>query len=219
MIILLVLLLSRLGHEPADKAKNEELCASSIPAMEEESHWELRKQKEDVFIYQRWVEEKPGQRFREIYAETGAATNPAKLSSVISNAKYGTEWLSMAEEYKILKQVSDSEWYAYSCFNPVPGLKFDLVTKNEISKDPEGHSITIGITEQPDFIPEKEKYKRLSHFRGRWEFVAIDSLHSRLRYYMLSNTRPALPRWVTDPIVFDKLENCLTRVKKIAEQL
>jgi hypothetical protein len=219
MIILFILLFSHFGKEHAGNGKPERLSESSALTIPEESRWELRKQKDDVFIYQRWVEEEPGQKFREIYAETGARTNPAKLSSVISDAKYGTEWLSMANEYKILRQVSDSEWYAYSCFNPVPGLKFDLVTRNEISQNPENHSITIGITEEPDFIPEKEKYKRLSHFRGRWEFVATDSIHARIRYYMLSNTKPVLPRWVTDPIVFDKLEDCISRVKEIAEQL
>jgi|GEM_PF-2073652 len=182
------------------------------------SNWELRKHDDDVFIYQRWVEAEPGRKARELYAEIQVNSSPGEIAQIIRNEKFGTEWLSMADEYKVLHENSDSEWYAYSRFNFLPALRFDLVTLNKMKLNPENHAITIGISGQPDYLPEDGKYRRLSHFEGRWEFVSTDDTHTRMRYYMFSKTKPFLPRWVTDPFVFNEMGNCVANVKKIAER-
>jgi len=190
-----------------------------VEASSETSNWELRKQNDDVFIYQRWVEAEPGRKARELYAEILVKSTPVQLAQIIRNEKYGTEWLSMADEYKVLRENSDVEWYAYSKFNFLPALRFDLVTRNEMKLNPTKNSVVIGISGQPGYLPEDEKYRRLSHFEGRWEFVSTDVSHSRIRYYMFSKTKPFLPRWVTDPFVFSEMENCVSNVKKIAERI
>ena len=125
----------------------------------------------------------------------------------------------MADEYKVLKKNSDLEWYAYSKFDFLPALRFDLVTRNEMITNPADHSIVIGISGEPNYLPEDEKYRRLSHFEGKWEFVSTDGTHARIRYYMFSKTKPFLPRWITDPFVFNEMGNCVLNVKKIAERL
>ena len=84
----------------------------------------------------------------------------------------------MADEYKVLKKNSDLEWYAYSKFDFLPALRFDLVTRNEMITNPADHSIVIGISGEPNYLPEDEKYRRLSHFEGKWEFVSTDGTHA-----------------------------------------
>jgi len=164
------------------------------------------------------VEAEPGRKARELYAEMLVNSLPEKLAGIIRNEKYGTEWLSMADEYKILGQPSDSVWFAYSKFNFMPTLRFDLVTRNVIKSNPLNQSVIIGIREQPDYLPEQNKFRRLSHFEGRWEFSPAANNLTRIRYYMFSKTKPFLPRWVTDPFVLNELENCIANVKKIAEK-
>jgi hypothetical protein len=183
------------------------------------SSWELRKHDDDVSIYQRWVEAEPGRQARELYAEIQVKSTPEQLAQIIRNEKYGPEWLSMADEYTILCEKSAYEWYAYSRFNFLPALRFDLVTRNELKTNPADRSLVIVISGRPDYLPENEKYRRLSHFEGKWEFVSTDETHSRIRYYMFSKTKPFLPRWITDPFVLNEMENCVSNVKKIAEQL
>lgn len=192
---------------------------TTVEESSETSNWELRKQNDDVFIYQRWVEAEPGRKARELYAEIQVKSTPDQLAQIIRNEDYGTEWLSMADEYKVLRENSDLEWYAYSKFNFLPALQFDLVTRNEMKFNPAKNSVVIAISGQPGYLPEDEKYRRLSHFEGRWEFVSTSGTHSRIRYYMFSKTKPFLPRWVTDPFVFNEMENCVSNVKKIAERL
>ncbi len=242
MIILLILLLHHFGNErTGDVAKNEvaalpvettfavrpeldvenaiEIAGVPAETCVEASSWELRRHDDDVFIYQRWVEAEPGRKARELYAEIRVKSTPEQLAQIIRNEKYGPEWLSMADEYKVLHENSDSEWYAYSRFNFLPALRFDLVTRNEMKINPANHSVVIGISGQPNYLPEDEKYRRLSHFEGKWEFVSTDGTHSRIRYYMFSKTKPFLPRWITDPFVFNEMGNCVSNVKKIAERL
>jgi hypothetical protein len=203
---------NKYSFEEASEVTNAE-------ASYETSNWELRKQSDDVFIYQRWVEAESGRKARELYAEILVKSTPEQLAQIIRNEKYGTEWLSMADEYKVLRENSDLEWYAYSKFDFLPALRFDLVTRNEMKFSSDTKSVLIGISGQPGYLPEDVKYRRLSHFEGRWEFVSTDGSHSRIRYYMFSKTRPFLPRWVTDPFVFGEMENCVSNVKKIAERL
>lgn len=242
MIILLILLLHHLGNGHANRDAKTEVAALPVetvfdlrtnndaePAIGyatlsaettvEASSWELRKHDDDVFIYQRWVEAEPGRKARELYAEMEVKATPEVLAQIIRNENYGTQWLSMADEYKVLHENSETDWYAYSRFNFLPALRFDLVTRNEIKLNPADHSITIGISGQSNYLPENEKYRRLSHFEGRWEFVPTGNQSSRIRYYMFSKTKPFLPRWITDPFVFNEMENCVSNVKKIAEQL
>jgi len=240
MIILLILLLHHFGSGHAKHAAENEMATlpietsfatnpetenaleiSGLPAKfpEESSSWELRKHDDDVFIYQRWVEAEPGRKARELYAEIQVKSNPEQLAQIIRNEKYGTEWLSMADEYKVLKKNSDLEWFAYSKFDFLPALRFDLVARNQMITNSADHSIVIGISGQPNYLPEDEKYRRLSHFEGKWEFVSTDGTHSRIRYYMFSKTKPFLPRWITDPFVFNEMGNCVSNVKKIAERL
>lgn len=205
--------------DEVDKVKNPtNFSAFPTGTYDKASNWELRKHNDDVFIYQRWVEAEPGRKARELYAEIQVNSSPGEIAQIIRNEKYGTEWLSMADEYKVLHENSDSEWYAYSRFNFLPALRFDLVTRNEMKLNPENHAITIGISGQPDYLPEDGKYRRLSHFEGRWEFVSTGDNHTRIRYYMFSKTKPFLPRWVTDPFVFNEIGNCVVNVKKIAER-
>lgn len=184
----------------------------------ENTNWELRKQENDVFIYQRWVDAEPGRKARELYAEIQVKSTPDRLAQIIRNEKFGTEWLSMADEYKVLCENSDLEWYAYSKFDFLPALRFDLVTRNEMKFNPDRKSVVIGISGQPGYLPEDEKYRRLSHFEGRWEFISTDATHSKVRYYMFSKTKPFLPRWITDPFVLGEMGNCVSNVKKIAER-
>lgn len=243
MIILLILMLSHFGHGHTEKeCKNElkrmpiettiaiasedseienpvDFCVSPTKTLDGVNNWELRKHDDDVFIYQRWMEAEPGRKARELYAEIQVNSTPGQLAQIIRSEKYGTEWLSMADEYKVLRENSDSEWYAYSRFNFLPALRFDLVTRNKMYLNSANHNITIDISGQPDYLPEDEKYRRLSHFEGRWEFASTDDTHTRIRYYMFSKTKPFLPRWVTDPFVFNEMENCVVNVKKIAERL
>jgi hypothetical protein len=242
MIILLILLLHPPGTGPAGKEHKMELAGTpaeitsgiankavhvenptgfiAFPAGNSgtASSWELRKHDDDVLIYQRWVEAEPGRKARELYAEVEVKATPGQLAQIIRNEKYGTQWLSMADEYSVLRESSDSEWYAYSRFNFLPALRFDLVTRNEMKLDPESHNITIDISGQPNYLAEDEKYRRLSHFEGRWEFVSADDAHTRIRYFMFSKTKPFLPRWITDPFVFNEMGNCVANVKKIAER-
>lgn len=241
MIILFILMLSPFGHGHAEKENQKEWAGSPVEVVVfgenaeneriavrnpglaefavEAGNWELRKHDDDVYIYQRWVEAGPGRKARELYAEIQVKSTPEKLAQVIRNEKYGTEWLSMADEYTVLRENSESEWYAYSRFNFLPALKFDLITRNEMKLNPGNRAVTIVISGQPNYLPENEKYRRLSHFEGRWEFVPTENNRTRIRYYMFSKTKPFLPRWVTDPFVLNEMENCVSNVKKIAERL
>lgn len=198
---------------------DEAATGTAAETSSESANWELRKHDDDVYIYQRWVEAEPGRKARELYAEIQVKSTPEQLAQIICNEKYGCEWLSMADEYKVLKKNSDLEWYAYSKFDFLPALRFDLITRNEMITNPTDHSIVIGISGEPNYLPEDEKYRRLSHFEGKWEFVSTDGTHARIRYYMFSKTKPFLPRWITDPFVFNEMENCVSNVKKIAERL
>ena len=216
MIILLILLLHFFGHGQTEKVKQNELTVIPAEFTSVESPWELRRKQDDISIYQRWVEVEPNRKARELYAETESVSKPEELAKIIRSEKYGTEWLSMADEYKIIGQVSENEWYAYSRFKFMPALKFDLITRNEMKFDPVSHTVSIGIYGKPDYLPEEKNYRRLSHFEGKWEFTPSDSAHTRIRYYLFSRTKPFLPRWTTDPVVMGELENCITNVRKIA---
>ena len=219
MIILLLLLFPYFGKEQIEKDTKNEFVGNRVEITNENNSWELRKHEDGVFIYQRWIEAELGRKARDLYAEILVAANPDALTQIIRDEKYGTKWLSMADEYKVLKKTSDQVWVAYSRFDLMPALRFDLITRNELHQNLNDHSITVRISGEPDYIPEDKKYRRLSHFEGQWEFVPIDSMHTRIRYYLFSKTKPFLPRWITDPFVFGELENCVSNVKHLAEQL
>lgn len=182
------------------------------------ANWEVCRKGEQVKIFQRWVEAEPGRKAREIYAELTVSAEASELAAIIRNEQFGTQWLSMADEYEVLRELPDHSWMAYARFNFMPLLKFDLVTRNVIEKDQDGKRITISIEGQPEYRPERSWYRRLSHFSGRWEFVSQAPKQTCVRYFIYSKTKPFLSRKITDPFMLGELEQCMLNVKKIAEK-
>lgn len=192
---------------------------TQLASTRETDDWNLCCKNKNVNIFQRWVEAEPGRNAREIFAETLISATPETLVKIIRNENYGKQWLTMADEYEIVSRTSPNEWYAYSKFSFTPLLKFDLITLNQLTENQEQHSLSIGISGQPDYWPEKENFRRLSHFSGKWEFISESNNRTRVRYYLFSKTKPFLPRWITDPFVFGELTTCVNNVKSIAEKL
>ncbi len=220
MILIAILLLHLFPGNYAEKYVSSEVLSieTKLTSPKATEEWDLCKQHKNVSIFQRWTEAEPGRNAREIYAETVVAATPEALVKIIRNEDYGKQWLSMADEYEVIASTSQNEWYAYSRFSLTPLLKFDLITLNQVSENLEQHSLSIGISGQPNYYPEKKNFRRLSHFSGKWEFIAESNHRTRIRYYLFSKTKPFLPRWITDPFVFGELETCVNNVKSIAEK-
>lgn len=220
MILIAILLLHLFpgNHTGNNTTSETSFTETRLISTAKVDNWDLCRQNEEVTIFQRWVEAEPGRNAREIYAETLVSAKPEKLVQIIRNENYGKQWLTMADEYEVITRTSPNEWYAYSKFSFTPLLKFDLITFSQISENPEQHSLSICISGQPNYWPEKKNFRRLSHFSGRWEFISEDDNCTRVRYYLFSKTKPFLPRWITDPFVFSELETCINNVRSIAEK-
>jgi hypothetical protein len=164
--------------------------------------WRLKKEKDGIQIYTRWIEAGEGRKARQMHAimKVKASLNAAVMS--ITDDSQVKSWLNRAKEYYHFDKQDDFHWYAYTQFSiPWPLDNQDLITFNTLVQDQKTKKIHVSLEGKPDYIEEEKGVQRIPHFDGSWEFTPLPDGSLQIEYYIFTKTKPVLPRWIIDPIV------------------
>jgi hypothetical protein len=193
VIFLLTLALHSGYHSQAQK-KEEEL--------EVYEDWRLKKEKDGIQIFTRWIEAEEGRKARQMHAMMKVkASLHAAVISILDDEEVRT-WLNRAKEYYHFDQKDEFHWYAYTQFSiPWPLDNQDLITLNTLSQDEKTKKILVTLEGRPDYRDEEKGVQRIPHFDGSWEFTPMPDGTIQVDYFIFTKTKPVLPRWIIDPIV------------------
>lgn len=206
-ILLLAVVLHSGYHSQAQK-KTEE------PEVYEE--WRLKKEKEGIQIYTRWIEAEEGRKARQMHATMKVkASLHAAVISILDDGEVRA-WLNRAKEYYHFDQKDDFHWYAYTQFSiPWPLDNQDLITFNTLSQDQQTKKILVTLEGRPDARDEEKGVQRIPHFDGSWEFTPMQDGTILVDYFIFTRTKPVLPRWIIDPIVEYGLWSTFSEMQKV----
>ncbi len=178
--------------------------------------WRLKKEKNGIQIYTRWIEAEEGRKARQMHAIMQVkASLDASVMAITEDSQVIT-WLNRAKDYYHFDKQDDFHWYAYTQFNiPWPLDNQDLITFNTLQQDQNTKKILVSLVGKPDYKAEEKGVQRIPHFDGSWEFTPLSEGKIQVDYYIFTKTKPVLPRWIIDPIVEYGLWSTFSDMQKV----
>ena len=206
LLILLFLLCT--GHTLFAQTKNDEL--------EVHEEWRLNIDKDGIKIFTRWIEGDEGMKARQMKGEMNLEVPASNVVQLIKDDEKAVKWVNRAIAFENLKEIDPFNWYSYCEFDiPWPFNNQDLITRNELKV--QNNEIEIHITGMPEYQPVKENINRIEKFSGAW--LLTDEINqTKITYFIFTESKPVLPRWVIDPIVLNGFWHTLDEMRKILLQ-
>lgn len=176
--------------------------------------WSLAKEKGGIKVYTRQSS------LGNLKDSKGVVQIKASVDDVLTllrNFDGYTKWMYKCSESKLLKRVSDTEYYVYTVTDaPWPVTDRDLISKVNAEKKPDG-TITLKLTGVKDFIPEKPGKVRVPRFSGIWQASPKPNGTVEVLYQLESDPGGSLPDWVANATATDIPFFTLSEMKKLLE--
>jgi len=173
--------------------------------------WELRQDKDEIFIYTRSL---PDKKYLEFKASTEVEASLHSLMALIKSVDQMSTWMGNFKENELLDskgfwhQVSYHEVYVPIIYNR------DLVLELEMRQEKAANAIRIDMRCLPDYLPEKKKKARIQEMHGYWLCTPIDNGKIRIEYSMYVDPGSTIPGWLYNMRIKKDPYNTLTRIKK-----
>lgn len=168
-------------------------------AKSEEDNWKKKKDKNDVQCY---TKEIPGSSFKAFKGETIVDATFEALISLVFDFEHYTEWVYSCEVSRVLKKVSDEEYYTYTVNSaPWPVSDRDAVTHLKIQEKSEDRVI-IAIKGKGDLVDETD-YVRVAAASGKWEFQKLANGKVKVIYELHTDPSGSIPSGIANAFVVD----------------
>lgn len=178
----------------------------------------LVKEKDNVFIYERWIhfpKTDPPVEAREVKGEFYAKSTVEDGLQLLRDESKIKKWQSHVSKFKVYPQ-TDSTWYEYSYHDipwPVSDQDHFLVYEIEDSIPGERLFITFESFGHPTLAPVDEDATRM-RLSGSWLF---EKQKDRIKItYRILSMPSGIPRIFTDPVIRN---NMMSTIKSYIEIL
>jgi hypothetical protein len=208
MKIFLLLLLTGLVHS----------LTAQDEALEVHDDWRLKKDKDGVRVYTRWIEATDVRKARQMKVEMVVESSIENILMVLKDDVNAKKWAYRAKEFYNFDIIDENNWYSYSELSiPWPFQNKDLITKNHLVRIPSENQVRVDITGVADYLPEKKSLSRIPHFEGGWTLTRTGDDAVKIEYLVFTKSEPVLPRWIIDPIVEQGAWETLNNFRELLE--
>ncbi|SDD49161.1 SRPBCC family protein [Niabella drilacis] len=182
--------------------------------------FKLVKISDGIRLYERWVMHN-GNKVRELklsFDVVGAGA--ADVVALLKDAGKGSRWNVKSSQYKITPTRDENVWLNYIRYSlPWPMEDQDCSLRYSYAKgNPFSHSGIIYFESiRHQVYPQFKNVTRLEGTAGRWVVDELAQNQSRITYQILTNKSGSVPRWVSDPIVYDNILTTMARFKSLLQ--
>jgi len=178
--------------------------------------WSLKKNEDSIKIYTR---EAANTSLKQVKVNFTVHSTPDKITHTVLDIKNHNVWMDKVKEAKILKTISEDEFYIYYEFeSPWPTSNRDIVNHTKIFRD-SNHQITkITSKSAPNFIPEKDGVVRITLSEGSWVFTSAENGTIEVNHILLASPGGGVPEWVINMFIVDQPFVSHRKLKKYLEK-
>ncbi|MBO9593501.1 MAG: hypothetical protein J7599_11385 [Niabella sp.] len=173
-----------------------------------------------IMLYERWVMHN-GNKVRELkvcFDVPGAGLSD--VVGLLKDAGKGSSWNVRSSQYKVTKTPDEHVWLNYIRYSlPWPMEDQDCSLKyfyNATTGTAGAHTIYFESI-QHQVYPRFKNVTRLEGTSGKWTVDQLENGPSRITYQILTNKSGTVPRWVSDPIVYDNILTTMARFKSLLQ--
>jgi hypothetical protein len=195
------------------------ICDAQI-TLPDDKGFTLVKEKDNVFIYERWItfpKTNPPVEAREVKGVFYARATIREAFELLRNEEKIREWQSHVSKFKVYPQ-TDSTWYEYSYHDipwPVSDQDHFLVYEIEENLLGERLFITFESLVHPTLGPIDEDAARMK-LAGSWMFETQGE-KVKITYRILSMPS-SIPRIFTDPVIRNNMMTTIKSYIKLLEE-
>lgn len=176
--------------------------------------WQLAKEKGDIKVFTRTSA------MGSLKDSKGVVQIKASVDDVLNllrNFDGYTKWMYKCAESKLLKRVSETEYYVYTVTDaPWPVSDRDLIAKVNAEKKADG-TVALTLSGVKDYIAEKPGKVRVPRFNGLWQVSPKANGVVEVIYQLESDPGGSLPDWVANATATDIPFYTLSEMKKLLE--
>jgi len=135
--------------------------------------WEMVKEKDGITIYNRKME---GSKLKEFKGTVKIKGSVGQVLNYLTNYKLHDKFIYKAKagSVKMVKQVSDSDFYTYMIIaTPWPASNRDVVTHYVVNKPDKNGVVLIDVSGVPDLVPEVKDVVRVPKMKGYWKLTPV----------------------------------------------
>ncbi len=177
-------------------------------------NWEFKKETQGVKIYQR-----TGSSGQEIKLVTTFSHRLSALVALFNNVGDYPRWGYKVQQSRLLKRVSDNEFYYYQQFDfPWPLTDRDVVMHSRINQDPATRTVTLFSEASPDYMPETPGLVRVRKASVRWTLVPLSPSLVQAEYWLNSDPGGILPDWTVNLAADTGPVQTVQNIKKLLEE-
>lgn len=170
--------------------------AFSSPALQAQKNegWNFKNEKDGVKVYYKKTDD-----VHEIKLVTSLKSSLSALVQLFSEVDDYTKWGYKLSEAKLLKRVSEKEFYYYSKLDfPWPLSDRDLILRTKLEQDSTTKHVTSISTARHDYLPENKDVVRIKTTTTKWTLVPGTGGWVYVEYYINSNPAGNIPDWLVN---------------------
>lgn len=176
--------------------------------------WSLSKDKKGVKVYTR-----PSSTSNLKDAKAVVTINATVQDAIdlLNNFSGYPSWMHECSEGKLLKRVSETEYYVYNVTNaPFPVSDRDLIVHTTATQAADG-TVTLNMVGDADYIAEKRGIVRIPNFKGYWKIAPKGEKQIEVTYEFASDPGGSIPAWLANQTSTDLPLNTLINMKNKLE--
>ena len=182
--------------------------------------FKLIKVSNGIALYERWVMHN-GNKVRELKLSFEVAgAGAADVVALLKDAGKGNSWNVKSSQYEITQTRDANVWLNYIRYSlPWPMEDQDCSLKYSYSKAGTfpGSGTIYFESIRHQVYPQFKNVTRLEGTAGKWVVDQLEHNQSRITYQILTNKSVSVPRWVSDPIVYDNILTTMARFKSLLQ--
>ena len=173
--------------------------------------WKTYKSKKGVSLKYRWLHFNEKDKTRQLSLHFKSSKKVSELIKLIKNPEKVRYWNSSVREQVIFDDDSLS-WISHTVFAiPYPLNQQDLVVQNTISN--KQRAVLVDAYAVPTYLEDLESTKRQQFYLSQWRFTQQKGNELDVEFTLVSMSKSAIPRWIRDPIVLNRLLNSFIELK------
>jgi len=193
------------------------LLLSSFTTTSPTSEWELNRNEHGIKVYTRSIKGYP---IKEVKVVTDIPSSLTSVTAALKDVVSYKSWIYGCKESKLLKVVSDSEFYYYTLTEtPWPVMNRDLVMHTKITQDPKTKTVYFKSTSASKLIPENKDVIRINKAETSWTFEPNQSNGITATYIARVDPAGSFPDWLVNSLLIYGPHDTMTKLKQISQSL
>ncbi len=172
------------------------LSSLSFKALQAQSAWELKKDKDSIKIYARTTGES---KFNEMKVIFNLHGNFQQLRSIIEDVNHYKDWVYASKESMLVEKKNNNELIYYSeIAAPWPLSNRDFYSDTRIWFDSANNQMRISSCNLMNKYSEKSHLVRIPFLKAEWTISMLSKAMMHVEYILDWNPGGSIPAWIAN---------------------